>query len=88
MWFVGEIALRGWVPLFLLFSYSHKKRGNTLLVVVLFYAGLKSISTSASKSVVMPLEDWAKAMELAQRYKQQSISRAIVIAVRKAHNLK
>lgn len=43
------------------------------------------VSDSVSKSVVMGLDDWARTVELATRFKQKSLSKAIVIAIRKAH---
>jgi len=43
------------------------------------------ISSSVSKSVVMGLDDWARTLELAKRFKQKSLSKAIAIAIRKSY---
>jgi len=43
------------------------------------------VSTTVSKSVVMGLDDWARTVELAKRFKQKSLSKAIAIAIRKAY---
>ena len=43
------------------------------------------VSTSAAKSISMPLHEWGMAMELAIHYKQRSLSKAIKIAVRAAY---
>jgi len=43
------------------------------------------VSDTTSKSIVLTLDDWVRAVELAKRFKQKSLSKAIAIAVRKSY---
>lgn len=63
-----------------------KTKGSDLTTTTInLGVSMKSISTSASKCISMPLDQWAMAMELAKRYNQSSLSKAVSIAVKKAY---
>lgn len=90
----GEIA-KGLGNPFILYEGMKKIKGSNLTTSsIILKVSMNSIrkrgqpqvvSTSAAKSISMPLVEWGMAMELAKHYKQSSLSKAVKIAVRAAY---
>jgi len=43
------------------------------------------VNSSVSKSIVMSLDDWARAVSIAKKYNQKSLSKVMAIAIRRVY---